>query len=101
LARKYGQRPGAAAFAAAWAQLSACEQQRLIREVQDALRALRPGDADHGQGDGATAARGRHIRFTGGQVQVLNSARRARSDAAWAALAESGRQIEQQRKGHR
>jgi ABC-type Zn2+ transport system substrate-binding protein/surface adhesin len=46
-------------------------------------------DHDHAQ---ASAKTGRHIRFQHGQVQLLNSARRAGSDDPWDQLAESARQ---------
>lgn len=41
MARTYGQRPGAAAFAAAWAQLSPAAQQRMVRQFRSALHAVK------------------------------------------------------------
>jgi hypothetical protein len=93
LVRKNSPDGAAARFAAVWAQLPASEQQRIISQVQEALRALKlPGEAKE------PPRQAKHIRFQHGQVTVLNSARRARSDAAWAALAESGRQIQKGRR---
>jgi hypothetical protein len=92
-----GNKPddSAARFAAAWVQLPPERQQRLVHEIQAALREV----AGTGQADRRPRQQepryARHVRFErGGQVQVLNSARQARVDAAWAALDATSREIE-------
>jgi hypothetical protein len=77
-----------------WAQLPESEQRKIIQQVQAALAQLTATD------ESRKPQYRRHVRFEQGRTVVLNSARRARSDAAWSALAETGRQI-QQRKGQR
>jgi hypothetical protein len=90
-----------------WDQLPAVRQQSIITEVRQALlemKAAAEGTENPAQRPGQRYRR--HVQFAEGEVRelpvgVFNSARRARSDAAWAALAESGRRIQEQRKGQR
>lgn len=98
MARRYtNPNSPASQFAAAWNQLPEWHQQELISQVQAALREVKAA------ADGEAPERGkpkapqykRHVRFSEGNMTVLNSVRSVRSDDAWSALAETARNIQQ------
>ncbi len=101
-----------------FANLSDAEIRRLAEQLRDALAPLRDkggasttdlgpmpawlrdADDDHGHEAAAGDRAGgpaKHIRFQHGQMTVLNSARRASSDAAWERLAAFARETQDRR----
>jgi hypothetical protein len=95
LARHYLSTPGKQ-LAEVWDQLPAAMQTRILGEIRAALRQV--PQAAGGQAETAPGKPyKRHVRFERAQVTMLNSARSARVDAAWAGLAETARTIQQGR----